>query len=373
MLRFAHASISLALALALAGFAWPNDASANQDVNGILRAGSESPVVVRGRAPRFAHRKATLEVEQSHRPWRVIKFVRLNRKGRFHATWRVPLGFEGGRLRLLVRPDRRRRIVIWTRSIRPRPSPANPESPVGPNPPPDMLRNYHLHILFWTPPGTALEEGVVSGMPEFERNIQASLAAGSRSNIFAIPGSYSGPNGPGDPRISSIDEAGRSDPVPVVASSSDPCASVSGPCATTSAVAAEIEGVANAENWSTGGDDLILLFTGSPLAVCGFEAACSLATEPCGYHSFTELERVYAVVIMSAAENSNCANGGTPDIEFARQLTDHEQNEAIVDPALQGIEIADPCQGNWASQSINGVSYVVPALLRNGICAFTDE
>jgi hypothetical protein len=236
-----------------------------------------------------------------------------------------------------------------------------------------MLRNYHLHILFWTPPGTSLEEGVVTGIPEFERNIQASMAAGAQSNIFAIPRSYAGPNGPGDPRISTIDMAVRRDSVPVVASSENGCASFTVPCATVEEVEAEIEAVADIEGWPGGGENLVTLYTGSPLGICGFEGNCSLATQPCGYHSITGHGRVYAIVIMSAAANSECAGGFSPDIEYARQLTGHEQNEAIVDPAGAGVEIADPCEGTFATQVINGISYELPELLRGGVCSSTDE
>lgn len=213
---------------------------------------------------------------------------------------------------------------------------------------------------------------MISGAPLFERNIQASLASGALSNIFAIPASYSGPNGPGDPRIATIDEGGRSDPVSKASPQENFCAGVPGPCATWSEIAAEVDKVGRAENWNRGREDLVLVFTGSPLTVC-LEAHCELRTEPCGYHSITDLGRVYATVIMSAAESAECAGGGPPDIEYARQLTGHEQNEAIVDPAGGGIEIADPCEGHFLLQAINGVNYVVPELLHYGVCASTDE
>lgn len=235
-----------------------------------------------------------------------------------------------------------------------------------------MLRNYRLHIFFWTPPNTALQEDVIDGIPQFESNIQASLASGARSNAFAIPGSYTGPNGPGDPRISSIRVTGRSDAIPVDRSSANYCTGVSVPCATSDQINSEIETVGRAEGWGREGQDLVLLFTGSPLAVC-LEAGCELRTEACGYHSITKLGRVYAAVIMSAAESSNCANGGPPDVEFARALIGHEQNEAVVDPGLEGIEIADPCQGHFVLESINGTQYVLPELLLYGVCASTDE
>ena len=235
-----------------------------------------------------------------------------------------------------------------------------------------MLRNYHLHIFSWTPPGTTLQSDVVSGAPLFERNIQASLASGASSNIFAIPASYSGPNGPGDPRIATIDEGGRSNPVPEAPPRERYCAGVPGPCATWSDIDAEVDKVGRAENWNRGPKDLVLLFTGSPLTIC-LEAHCELRTEPCGFHSMTDFGRAYAAVIMSAAENAECAAGGPPDIEYARQLIGHEQNEAVVDPGGGGIEIADPCEGHFLAQEINGVSYVVPELLRSGVCASTDE
>lgn len=290
-----------------------------------------------------------------------MRFVRLKKRGRFHVVWFKPDLFDGGWLRLIVHRRSGRDAVLWLREV-------------GPDlvPPPDMLRNYRLHIFFWTPPGTALQEDVVDGVPRFERDIQASLASGARSNVFAIPRSYTGPGGPGDPRIASISVSGRSDPVPADPSFASYCARISGPCATSDQVAAEIEAIGRDEGWGREGQDLVLLFTGSPLAVCE-EAGCELISEPCGYHSFTELGRVYAAVLMSAAEGSRCAGGGPPDIEFARDLIGHEQNEAVVDPGLEGIEIADPCQGHFLRQSINGTEYIVPELLRYGVCASTDE
>jgi hypothetical protein len=62
--------------------------------------------------------------------------------------------------------------------------------------------------------------------------------------------------------------------------------------------------------------------------------------------------------------------GGAPNLQYAEQLTGHEQNEAIVDPDGQGTEIADPCVGNFAPNEINGHEYLVPYLqLPSGTCS----
>jgi hypothetical protein len=332
----------------LAMTAWVAAASQPARADSQVHASSPTRIVVSGLAPHFELKRAVVEVRPFGQRWQPIRVVRLRKRGRFHLVWFEPALFEGGWLRLIVRRPLHSIAVVWEREL-------------GPNliPAPDMLRDYHLHIFFWTPPGTALQEDVVSGIPRFENDIQASLASGALSNIFAIPRSYSGPDGPGDPRIASIDVSGRSDPVPEAPIVEGSCAGVTVPCATSAQIATEVEAVAHAEQWSRGGEDLILMYTGSPLAVC-LKTNCALSTEPCGYHSITELGRAYATVIMSAAENSQCASAGPPDLEFARQLTGHEQNEAVVDPGIEGIEIADPCQGHFLIQLINGTRYVVP-------------
>jgi hypothetical protein len=222
--------------------------------------------------------------------------------------------------------------------------------------------------VFWTPTGTSLDSTVVTGMTQMETDIQTALANGQNTSIFVVPGQYSGSNGPGDPRISSIDTTLDADPIP--ANGSDQaCQSVASSCATDTAVAQEVTALASRRGWAAGEHSLVLLVVAPQVIVC-LDTGCTAAKEFCGYHSLSDRGQAYAVITMSGAA-ADCGGGyALPDFSYAAAPTGHEQNEAIVNPSGAGVEIADPCQGSFAWNSINGHEYQLPYLrLRSGVCS----
>jgi hypothetical protein len=75
----------------------------------------------------------------------------------------------------------------------------------------------------------------------------------------------------------------------------------------------------------------------------------------------------YAEVIMSGV-SAGC--DVTTASSYAVALIGHEQNEAVVDPWGYGVEVADPCEGQFASVPINGNIYELPALVEHDRCTF---
>ena len=226
-----------------------------------------------------------------------------------------------------------------------------------------MIRDYALHLLFWAPPGTTLASDIAPGMRTMESDIQTALATGHDDNIFSVPGQYQDSSGQGDPRIASIDATNDGDAVPANQTGTA-CQNAPPPCVTTTQLDQEVDAVAARGGWTPGRHTLVLMVLASPVVVCD-ATACEFG---CSYHSLTAGGYPDAVITLSAALQGGC--GLAPDLQYAEDLTGHEQNEAIVDPDGTGTEIADPCVGNFAPNEINGHEYEVPYLqLPSGVCS----
>ncbi len=237
--------------------------------------------------------------------------------------------------------------------------------------PPKTLRDYALHLVFWSPPGTALASDVVPGMIQFEADVRASLSSGQQS-IFSVPGLY--PHV--DPKIASIDEVNDSDAIPSDRSQRF-CAGSSQPCATAAQVGREVVKVASRRGWAGGSRALVLMVLAQPVLACD-ESGCTQEAEPCGFHGYADgrsKSYVYALVTMSGVD-ARCGGNGMlipPDLDAAVLLTGHEQNEAVADPDGEGIEVADPCAGHFGQNIINGHQYTLPYLrLPSGRCSIVQ-
>jgi hypothetical protein len=237
---------------------------------------------------------------------------------------------------------------------------------MGSQVPGTMLRDYALHLVFWTPPPTTLDSDVESGMEQLESDVKAALAAGQDGNIFSVPGDYTDALGPGDPRIASIDTTNDSDPLPAD-QAGIPCQEPT-PCVTQTQVSQEVSSLAAEKGWTPGEHTLVLVIVAAPVLPCDAQA-CGTAFAD-GYHGQTLDGYAYAVDFMSPFNSSLPAE---LEALFAEGLTGHEQNEAIVDPSGAGLEIADPCGRSGplhATNEINGHLYSLqPLLLPSGVCS----
>ncbi len=338
---------------------------------------------IHGQLRAWASQKVHLQVRRGKR-WLTLKLVKLNAEGRFHFAVVVSTAKKTVMLRLVV-DTKARTKAIWHRrlrlaSITPQKHHApkhhttkakgNGSSGEPSTAYPDMLRDYHLHILYWTPPGTtAIVPEVTEAISALEHNVQSALAAGEASNIFAIPGEYTGPKGPGDPRIASIEEVSASDPL-APASDVATCASGGPSCASRGQVEAEVETRSRQAGWGGGEHNLVLVYASRSLVVC-MQSGCSPSSGTCGYHGFTSSGQAYGIIALSGG-TASCGGGPNAIVNYggyAIELTGHEQNEAVVDPVGLGTEIADPCEGQFTPNVINGVPYELPELMLHGSCA----
>lgn len=340
---------------------------------------------VHGRVSRWANHKARMQVRQGKR-WLTLSSVHIDRSGRFHLSLRVSSNERRITLRLVVGRGRHP-VVIWRRHLfisglrrgHSKGKRAEGRKPEGKNAEGnhagepsriDMLRDYHLHIVYWTPPGSVPVAAEVSeAISGLERNVQSALAAGEASNIFAIPGRLTGPKGPGDPRIASIEEVSSNDAL-TPAGDASLCAAGGQDCATVGQIESEVEARSEQARWGGGEANLMLIYASRSLVVC-MESGCTPSSEPCGFHGYTASGQAYGVIALSGG-TAKCGAGPNANVnygEYAIALTGHEQNEAVADPTGTGTEIADPCEGHFALNVINGVPYELPELMLNGSCS----
>jgi hypothetical protein len=320
-------------------------------------AAREGGVVIAGRAPAHAGARALLQRWQGG-GWRTVRALRLGRRGRFELRWSGAPGSSQAPLRL-VAVSGRGLAVVWRGSSAP--------SPAGDTfRPPERLRDYVLHLLFWEPPGTSIAPEVRATVNKLEADVLVALSHGERANVFAVPFDYPSADGSGDPRIVSIDARTDRDALPP-GPGSGVCAGFPGACLGGSQIAAELDAQARLAGWSGGGRSLVLLYLAPQVALCGWQN-CGAASDGCGYHGFSLERRVYGVIAMSGAY-ADCGDHVQPDGGYAISITTHEQNEAIVDPGATGAEIADPCESQFAPNVIDGVSYELPELLVGGACS----
>jgi hypothetical protein len=224
-----------------------------------------------------------------------------------------------------------------------------------------LIRHFALHLVYWAPAGD-MPRDVAPAVMRLESDIKASLDAGATDNPFAIPRAYRDALGPGDPRIASIDAMNDSDRYPTPPAA---CRGVPSPCLASGNIGDEVTKLARKHRWATGNHTLIMVFTSPALTICYGAGTCSRANEPCGYHAITSGGYAYADVLMSG-----CGGSGTNGAGYAIELICHEQNEAIVDPWGTGFEVADKCEGDFRTVTINGHPYRLPAILQRGSCAF---
>ncbi len=347
----------------------------------VLRASKR--LSIHGRLRAWASQTAHLQVRRGKR-WLTLKAVRLDAEGRFHFTIEVSTAKKAVMLRLIVEHKAHAK-EIWHRTVRltsispqrhqahkhhAKKAKGNGSGSEPSNAYPDMLRDYHLHIVYWTPPGTTpILPEVREAISAFEHNVQSALAAGEASNIFAIPAEYTGAKGPGDPRIASIEEVSSSDPL-APAGDASVCASGGPSCASVGQVQAEVESQSEQAGWGGGEHNLVMIYAALPLIACT-QSGCTPSSEPCGYHGFTSSGQAYSIIPLSGG-TASCGGGPNAIVNYggyAIELTGHEQNEAVVDPTGLGTEIADPCQGHFALNVINGVPYELPELMLHGSCA----
>ncbi len=314
-------------------------------------------VAISGRAPAHGNARALLQRWRDG-AWDTVRAMRLGRRGRFDLRWTAPPGSSATPLRL-VAVTRAGLVIVWRGS-----SPATP--PLDTFRAPERLRDYVLHLLFWEPPGTSISPETGVAVNRLEADVLVSLSRGARSNVFAVPFDYPSADGAGDPRIASIDERIDHDPLPPDLGSGE-CAGFAGPCLSSAQIAAELDEQARIAHWGGGGRSLVLLYLSPQVALCGRQH-CGAASDGCGYHGFSLERRVYGVIAMSGAY-ADCGGHVQPGGAYAISITAHEQNEAIVDPGADGKEIADPCEGSFAANTIDGVAYRLPELLVGDACS----
>lgn len=229
------------------------------------------------------------------------------------------------------------------------------------------LRDYALHVVYWAPAGDMPAE-VPPEMEQFESDVKASLDAGATDNPFAIPRAYADSLGAADPRIASIDTVVDTDPYPGTPAPGY-CAAAATPCLGDPDIAHEVTRLGAQNGWVPGNHTLVMLFTAPSLTVCSRFSTqkCTRQTEPAGYHDLAHAGYAYADIIMSGLSFCGC----TPS-EYAVAVVAHEQDEAVVDPLANGVEVADPCERDaLQSVPINGHSYNLPAIEEpDGNCAF---
>lgn len=304
-----------------------------------------------------------LEAQNRRHRWVKLTCAHAGRDGRFVLRWRVPTGLRSEQARIAYFHLRIR--VVRRLTLKP----ASVKRVTLPNP----LQDYALHLVFWTPPGAALNSDVQPDVAQLENDVQAALAAGDDNNTFAVPALYPA----GDPRIASIDVTDTSDSIPVD-STETWCEGISQLCATPAQIGDEVTHLSRHNGWAGGAHALTLIILGQPVIACADATTCSQAAEACGYHSMvttTTEAYAFAVISMSGA-NAECGDSGVapPDAHYAINLIGHEQDEAVVDPNGDGKEIADPCEGQFGFNSINGHEYSLPYLmLPSGQCSIVDE
>lgn len=228
-----------------------------------------------------------------------------------------------------------------------------------------VIRHYALHLVYWAPAGD-MPPGVAPAVSQMEADVKASLDAGATNNPFAIPRAYGDSLGAGDPRIATIDVSQDADPYPKP--TDQYCATVSPPCLGFPDFANEVTRVARQHGWAGGNHTLVVLVTSPSLTVCYTRAPCTPRGEVCGYHALSGTGYAYIEVVMSAVDGRYC--GGVSPAVFAMQTLEHEQDEALVDPWGSGLEVADPCESDFAPVPINGNTYLLQSILDDGKCEF---
>ena len=230
----------------------------------------------------------------------------------------------------------------------------------------NVLRDYAVHLVYWAPDG-GIAAGVPSAVTQFESDVKASLDGHATDNPFAIAVGYGDSLGNGDPRIASIDTTTDADPYPAPAKGY--CRGVTTPCLGDLNFAREAERVARAHRWPGGNHTLVMFFTSSSVTAC-FRLApnCTPSTEPEGFHDLSIGGYAFAEIVMSGLRPGDSISPA----DYAIALIGHEQNEAVVDPLANGVEIGDPCEGQFKSVQVNGHPYTLPALeAPTTRCAFT--
>jgi hypothetical protein len=314
-------------------------------------------IAIAGRAPSHPDARALLQ-RWHDGTWRTLRAVRLNRNGRFDVRVTTSPGASTTPLRV-VAVTRHGLVILWSGSSPPAPA-------LDSFRPPERLRDYVLHLLFWEPPGTSIGPEVLATVNKLEADVLVALSQGARDNVFAVPFDYPSPDGAGDPRITSIDQRTDTDPVPP-GPEGGVCTGIPGPCVDSAQIGAELDEQSRIAHWGGGGRSLVLLYLAPEVALCPWQH-CGAASEGCGYHGFSLERRVYGVIAMSGAY-AVCGGDVQPNGTYAVSITTHEQNEAIVDPGADGKEIADPCEGSFAPNVIDGVSYRLPELLVGETCS----
>ena len=346
-------------------------------------------LVERGFAPQGVRVCLQTPTRSGHR-WRNLVCARSRAKRGFVLRWRAPASFRSSAARIAYGSGRVHVIrhlelnVVVVRHLptpKPKPTPAPPSTltpspPLPTNPavtPPAVLQDYALHVVFWTPPGSTLDSSVQPAVSQLETDIAAALGSGHTDNIFAVPGLYPG----GDPRIASIDTTVTSDPIPTDSGESW-CQVASQPCTTAAQIGDEVTRLSAENGWQGGAHDLTLVVLGQQVLACDDAGTCSQSGEACGFHSYAVANNQaypYALIIMSGDYAACGGNGASPpDKYYAIALIGHEQNEAVADPNTMGTEIADPCQGHFGDNSINGHEYSLPSLmLPSGQCSIVHQ
>lgn len=352
-------------------------------------------LVERGRAPSGVRVCLQAPARTASR-WHDLACARSRARRGFVLRWKVPAAFRSSLARIAyvkggLHVVRHLRLEVVSKAPPHRPLPLPLPTP-GPLPiptatsplpaptlispsviPPTVLQDYALHLVFWTPPGSSVDSDVQPAVTQLETDIQAALGAGQTNNIFSVPGLYAG----GDPRIASIDTTRISDPIPTDGIETY-CQGIAQPCATGAQIGDEVAHLSAQNGWGSGAHDLTLIILGQPVLACVDAGTCSQNSEPCGFHSYALASNqayAYALVIMSGADAA-CGGGGTepPDESYAIALIGHEQNEAVADPNAAGTEIADPCEGHFGENGINGHEYALPyLLLPSGQCSIVDQ
>lgn len=230
-----------------------------------------------------------------------------------------------------------------------------------------VLRDYAVHLVYWDP-GGEMPADVAPAVSQLETDLKAALDAGATDNPFAVPRGFGDSLGGGDPRIASVDSTVVTDPYPRKPAAGY-CKGSTARCLGRADFDTEVARLARQHGWAAGNRSLVMIFTSPSVTACLDQGLCTRGSEPCGFHGLTPAGYAYAEVIMSGM-SSSCPFLGTP-AEYAIALVGHEQNEAVVDPQGQGVEVADPCQGQVESVLINGHSYELPAIeLPSTKCAF---
>jgi hypothetical protein len=267
-----------------------------------------------------------------------------------------------------------------------------------------VMRDVHVHTVFWAPAGYGFSGSPGAGAPGYEPLQQRFLAdaahdSGSPGNLFSILSAYGDTAGPGKYALAYSAAADSIDDTAPYPAAAHQCASPGGvtTCLTDLELERELDRViAQHDPAGRGLHDLWLIFLPPDVDTCVSPDNCGTNAYG-GYHSLFDLghgETIYAVIVDPLVEGVSPPGAdpqGNPDGELAVDVVAHETVEAITDPEgtgwmdPDGYEVGDKCESQYGpplgyapngspyDQVLGGHEYLIQTMWANAVSGCVEH